>query len=70
MLSNAHEEVVRFDIVMNEVQVDIFDGVGGHGTCHSSLLISQKNFIGVTDLLPSGVIRCKIHVIFHIQSPG
>jgi len=34
-LSNAHEEVVRFDITMNEVsQVDIFNGVGGCGTCH------------------------------------
>jgi len=28
MFSNAHEEVVRFDIAMNEVsRVDIFDGV-------------------------------------------
>jgi len=69
-LSNAHEEVVRFDITMNEVsRVDIFNGVGGCGTCHSSLLISQRNLIGVTDLLPSVVIRCKIHVMFHIQSP-
>ena len=28
MFSNAHEEVVRFDIAMNEVsRVDIFNGV-------------------------------------------
>jgi len=28
MFSNAHEEVVRFDIAINEVsRVDIFDGV-------------------------------------------
>jgi len=36
MLSNAHEEVVRFDIAMNEVRVDIFDGVGGQIFCHRS----------------------------------
>jgi len=66
MLSNAHEEVVRFDIAMNEVsRVDILDGGGGHGTFHSSLLISQRNFIGVTDLLQSAVIRCKINIMFH-----
>ena len=32
-LSNAHEEVVRFDIAMNEVRVD---GVGGQIFCHRS----------------------------------
>jgi len=33
MLSNAHEEVVRFDIAINEVRVD---GVGGQIFCHQS----------------------------------
>jgi hypothetical protein len=50
-LSNAHEEVVRFDIAINEVsRVDIFGGVGGCGTCHSSLFIPH--------CLPSLVMQC------------
>jgi hypothetical protein len=51
-LSNAYEEVVRFDIVMNEVsRVDIFDDVGGRGTCHSSLPIPQRNVLEAADFL-------------------
>jgi len=51
---------------MNEVSwVDMFNGGGGHGTFHSSLLISQRNFIEVTDLLQSAIIQCKIHIMFH-----
>jgi len=60
MLSNAYEEVVRFDIAMNEVRVDIFDGVGGQIFCHRSSSEAKSMSYSIYSL-PSHNIVVKQH---------